>query len=114
MNMWDETFAKLKADGFNVYPPGVKRGEITEPYIVLKSGNQSPTLTGNVVGIKIMDVIYFHDTYSQIETYKDQIKTSLSGLNFLKRTGNETSPIPDDSVGAFTGNIEFLVQGRLQ
>lgn len=34
---WQDIFAHLESKGYKVYPPGVKVGECTEPYIVVKN-----------------------------------------------------------------------------
>jgi hypothetical protein len=41
--------------------------------------------------------------------YKNDIKTYLKELNYLRKTGNETPVIVDDGVKAYTISIEYQV-----
>lgn len=111
--MWKKIFEQLELDGFNVFPPTVNRKTEDTPYIVVKNGPQTPIAGTNVVGTKTIDIIFYHETYSECENFAASIKTSLDKVEGLRRTGNETPQIIDEKIKAYTGSIEYLIQRRL-
>jgi len=115
LNLLQEVMLNLKNDGFEVYPPGIKRGKCEDPYIVLKSDIQSPIAGTNKVGYKIIDLIIFYPKtkYLEIESYKSQIKTSMNKLKFIRKTGNETPVIIDVDRNAYTTSIEYIVHKKI-
>ncbi|WP_052045129.1 hypothetical protein [Caloranaerobacter azorensis] len=115
MYPWQEIMLNLKNDGFEVYPPGIKRGNCESPYVVVKDDIQSPIAGTNKIGYKIIDLIIFYplNRYSEIENYKRQIKSSMDKLKFIRKTGNETPVIIDDDRKAYTTSIEYIVYKKI-
>ena len=105
---------KLEEKGLNPYAPGIKTGICRERYCVVRTGSQIPTV-GNKAGVKLFDIIVYvpKTRYPDIGPYTQEIKTALKELDFLRPTGNETPPVPDDEQEAFTASVEYQVLKKL-
>lgn len=114
--MWKKIYDKLKQEGLNPYPPGKHQGDCLKRYCVVKENTQVPYFNSNKLGYKTIDIIVFVpiDSYIAIEPYVKEIKVALKELNFLRKTGNETPVIPDDSVNGYTTSIEYQILKKLE
>lgn len=114
--MWKVIYNKLKEKGLNPYPPGKHRGECEEKYCVIRENNQVPYYYSNKVGYKLIDIVLFVplNSYIEVETYMLEIREAMKELIFLRKTGNETPIIVDDSKKAYTTSIEYQIIKKLE
>lgn len=114
--MWKTIFDKLKQENLNPYPPGQHQGLCTEPYVVVKEGNQIPSIQSNRLGQKVIDIIVFVPliSYVALDPYVRNVRTALKGINGLRKTGTETPAITDDAKEAYTMSIEYIILKELE
>ncbi|MBS4536809.1 hypothetical protein GOQ29_14405 [Clostridium sp. D2Q-14] len=114
--MWKKIYDKLKEKGLNPYPPGKHLGECIERYCVIKENSQVPYFNSNKTGYKIIDIIVLvpDNSYISISPYMKEIKAAMKELNFIRKTGNETPVITDDSKKAYTLSIEYQLMKKLE
>jgi hypothetical protein len=108
--MWQNIYLHLKNKGIDVYSIGQKQGLCNDPYVVVKESGQYP-LSSNKQGYDLVDIIIFYPvgSYSQLFSYKNDIKNYLAELKYLRKTGNETPVIIDDEVKGYTTSVEYQV-----
>lgn len=114
--MWTTIYDKLNIKNLNPYPIGTHTGICEIPYCVIKEGMQIPSINTNRLGQKVIDIIVFVPVsdYSAVETYIKQVRSALSELPFLRKSGSETPIIPDDDKKAFTMSIEYTIMKKLE
>lgn len=114
--MWKVIFDKLKEKGLNPYPPGKHKGECKERYCVVKENSQVPYFNSNKIGYRLVDVILFVplNSYIQVEPYINEVREAMKELAFLRKTGNETPIITDDTKKAYTTSIEYQIIKKLE
>lgn len=107
---------KLKTEGLNPYPPGTHSGLCTIPYCVVKDGSQFPTINSNRLGYSLIDLIIFVpvSSYVALGTYAKNIRIAMKELTNLRKTGNETPPVPDSEKEAYTMSIEYQILKKLE
>lgn len=112
---WADVYLHLKNKGISVYSPGQKNGICKNRYVVVKDNGTYSKAESNKLGYSILDVIIYYpmDKYSQIEGFKEQIKSYMKELQGIKFTGSETPVIIDTKVNAYTTSIEYQVLKRL-
>ena len=108
--MWQKIYLHLKSEDIDVYSIGQKQGLCDDPYVVVKESGQY-SLGSNKQGYDLVDIIIFYPigSYSQLFSYKNDIKNHLAELKYLRKTGNETPVIIDDEVKGYTTSIEYQV-----
>ncbi len=111
--MFKEIFDALKPLG--VYPPGKHKGLCTEPHVVVKESG-TMAVVGNKLGNAVIDVILFVpiESYIQMNPYRAQVVAVLKSIPGLRKTGFETSIIPDAEVEAYTMKLEYTKLKRLE
>jgi len=114
--MWTNVYDKLKAHNLNPYPPGIHKGICTVKYCVVREGTQMPDVKTNKLGQSVMDIILFipDNDYPSLEAYKVSIRSALSELDYLRKTGFETAAITDDTEESITMSIEYVLQKKLE
>lgn len=114
--MFKAIFDKLNEHNLNPYAPGRHTGLCAKPYCVIKEGNQMPNMASNRIGQRKIDIIVFVPiaSYIAMDPYIKQIRTALSELNNLRKTGFETQSIVDDEKKAYTSSIEYTVLRKLE
>lgn len=108
--MWEKIFDKLKEHGISVYSPGVKSGECTKPYTVVKISGLSAhaTISSNQEYYDVMCYVP-HNSYSKLEGYKNEVKKVLKELYpMIKESGSETPSYYDDSIKAHMVSIMYV------
>ena len=65
---------------------------------------------------KLIDIVLFVplNSYIEVETYMMEIREAMKELIFLRKTGNETPIIVDDSKKAYTTSIEYQIIKKLE
>lgn len=109
-------YTKLKLRNLNPYFIGQHEGECEKPFLVIKEGNQIPSIQSNKTGQKIIDIIVFVplNSYIALDPYMKDIRLALKELNCLRKTGLETPAIVDDDKKAYTTSIEYIIQKKLE
>lgn len=113
--LWQKIFLHLTKLGYEAYAPGQKRDKCQNSYVVIKE-NGTTAMVGNVAGYKIFDIIIYHPTgnYSTMELYAENIKQTLTAIDELRPTGNETPAIIDSEVEAYTKSVTYQQFKRLR
>lgn len=114
--MIKEIYNKLKEKTLNPYFIGQHEGLCDKPFLVIKEGNQIPSIQSNKTGQKIIDIIVFVplNSYIALDPYMKQIRLALKELSYLRKTGLETPAITDDDKKAYTTSIEYVIQKKLE
>lgn len=108
-SVWQDIFKALKAGGMNVYSPGIKSGECTEPYIVVKNDGSNAHLSFSTdVDLYAIMCYVPKQEYSKLEPYVQETKKLLKGLSpKILPYGQQTPSFYDDSVKAHMISIEY-------
>lgn len=112
--MLKEIYDHLKVKQLDPYFIGQHKGSCKSPYVVIKEGSSIPSIRSNYLGRRIIDIILYvpSESFISMDAYEKKIKTGLKGLKYLRRTGSETPPIPDDGKKAYTKSIEYILQRK--
>lgn len=106
---WQDLYSHLKQEGFDVYSPGTKVGECTEPYIVVKNDGvtKHPNFSTDVNLYAVMCYVP-KEAYSTLEPFVRSVKESLKKIRPLfKEYGQETGSYYDDDVKAHMCSVEY-------
>lgn len=106
---WQDIFLHLKKEGYNVYSPGMKTGECTSQYIVVKNDGSSKHASFST-DIDLYAVLCYvpKEKYSSLEPFVQEVKNSMKGLEpMIKPYGSQTPSYYDDSLKAHMISIEY-------
>lgn len=106
---WQDIFLHLKKEGFDVYSPGIKVGECTEEYIVVKNDGSSkhPTVSSDNDLYAVMCYVP-KESYSRLEPMVQEVKKAMKGLEpMILPYGSQTPSYYDDSYKAHMISIEY-------
>lgn len=106
---WGDVYNHLESEGFEVYPPGIKVGECTKPYVVpkLNGSNRHPSFSTDVDYLSILCYVP-KQSYSTLESYVQSIKKSMKELEpMILPIGYQTPSFYDDSVQGHMVSIEY-------
>ena len=106
---WQDIFMCLKNQGYDVYSPGVKTGECTSEYLVVKNDGSSKHLSFST-DVDLYAVMCYvpKDRYSSLETLVQRVKNSMKELEpMILPYGSQTPSYYDDSVKAHMVSIEY-------
>lgn len=106
---WQDIFLHLKEAGFDVYSPGIKVGECTEEYIVVKNDGSSkhPTVSSDNDLYAVMCYVP-KENYSRLEPMVQEVKKAMKGLEpMILPYGSQTPSYYDDSYKAHMISIEY-------
>lgn len=106
---WQDIFLHLKNQGFDVYSPGMKTGECTFEYVVVKNDGSSKHLSFST-DVDLYAVMCYvpKEKYSALETFVRRIKNSMKELEpMILPYGSQTPSYYDDSVKAHMVSIEY-------
>lgn len=106
---WQDIYMHLKNQGFDVYSPGIKAGECTSEYIVVKNDGSSKHASFST-DVDLYAIICYvpKDKYSSLEPLVQRIKNSMKGLEpMIKPYGSQTPSYYDDSLKAHMISIEY-------
>lgn len=112
---WSTVYLHLKSYDIDVYSPGQKTGTCDSKYVVVRDAGQNSMAETRKLGYSIIDLILFVPLtqYSQIEGYKEEIKSYMKELDSIKATGLETPVMIDESVNGYTVSVEYQILKRL-
>lgn len=106
---WQDIFVHLKNEGFDVYSPGLKSGECTSEYLVVKNDGSSKHFSFST-DIDLYSVMCYvpKDKYSTLETLVQRVKSSMKELEpMIKPYGSQTPSYYDDNAKAHMISIEY-------
>ena len=106
---WQDIFMHLKAAGFEVYSPGMKTGDCTSPYLVVKNDGSSKHIAFST-DVDLYAVMCYvpRDKYSSLEPLVQRVKNSMKGLEpMIMPYGSQTPSYYDDSYKAHMISIEY-------
>lgn len=106
---WQDIFMHLKNAGFDIYSPGIKTGECTSEYLVVKNDGSSKHSSFST-DIDLYAVMCYvpKDKYSSLEPLVQRVKNSMKGLEpMIKPYGSQTPSFYDDSIKAHMISIEY-------
>lgn len=106
---WGDIFNTLKRNGFDVYAPGVKAGECTAPYVVVKDGgtNRHATVSSDVALYVVMCYVP-KQKYSLLEPFVNSVRKAMNSIEpMLLYDGSLTPSFYDDSVKAHMVSINY-------
>lgn len=106
---WKDIFTHLKEQGFDVYSPGIKVGECTKAYVVVKS-NGSTRHASFSTDVDMYSVMCYvpKEGYSQLEPLIQSVKKAMKSLEpMILPYGTQTASFYDDTVKAHMSSIEY-------
>lgn len=106
---WQDIFEHLTTSGFSVYSPGIKVGECTEKYIVVKNDG-STQLASFSTDEDFYSVMCYvpKQAYSELEPLVQSVKRSMKELEpMIIPYGSQTPSYYDDSIKAHMVSIEY-------
>lgn len=106
---WQDIFTHLKKAGFDVYSPGMKIGECTSEYLVVKNDGSSKHISFST-DVDLYAVMCYvpKEKYSSLEPLVQRVKNSMKGLEpMIKPYGSQTPSYYDDSYKAHMVSIEY-------
>lgn len=106
---WQDIFLHLKKQGFDVYSPGMKTGECTSEYLVVKNdGSSKHTSFSTDVDLYAVMCYVPKDKYSSLEPLVQRAKKSMKELEpMIKPYGSQTPSYYDDDLNAHMISIEY-------
>lgn len=106
---WQDIFLHLKKQGFDVYSPGMKTGECTSEYLVVKNdGSSKHTSFSTDVDLYAVMCYVPKDKYSSLEPLVQRAKKSMKELEpMIKPYGSQTPSYYDDDLKAHMISIEY-------
>lgn len=106
---WQDIFLHLEEAGFEVYSPGVKVGDCTSEYIVVKNdGSSKHTSFSTDVDMYAVMCYVPKDKYSQLEPLVQRVKERMKELEpIIFPYGSQTPSYYDDSFKAHMISIEY-------
>lgn len=106
---WQDIFMHLKNQGFDVYSPGVKTGECTSEYLVVKNDGSSKHSSFST-DVDLYAVLCYvpKNGYSSLEPLVQRVKSSMKELEpVILPYGSQTPSYYDDSLKAHMVSIEY-------
>lgn len=105
---WQDIYLQLNKS-FDVYSPGIKVGECTSKYIVVKNdgSSQHASFSSDVDMYAVMCYVP-KDAYSTLEPFVQEVKKVMKALEpMILPYGSQTPSYYDDSVKAHMISIEY-------
>lgn len=107
---WQDIYSHLENAGFEVYPPGIKVGDCTAEYIVVKNDGSSrhSSLSTDMDLYSIMCYVP-KKKYSALEPMVQKVKKAMKELEpMVVPYGMQTPSYFDDSFKAHMISIEYV------
>lgn len=107
---WQDIFVHLENAGFEVYPPGIKAGDCTTEYIVVKNDGSSRHYNKLSTDVDLYSVMCYvpKKKYSALEPMVQKVKRIMKELEpMIVPYGMQTPSYYDDSYKAHMISIEY-------
>lgn len=106
---WQDIYLHLKKSGFDVYSPGIKTGECTKEYLVVKNDGSSKHASFSTDNDFYAVMCYVpRNKYSTLESLVQRVKEAMKDLEpMILPYGAQTSSYYDDSFKAHMVSIEY-------
>lgn len=106
---WQDIFAHLKKEGFDVYSPGTKTGECTKPYIVVKNNGMNKMISFSSENNLYSVMCYVpENAYSTLEPFVRRVRQSMDKLKPMILYNDSQSPsYLDGTYKAHMVSIEY-------
>lgn len=106
---WQDIHLHLKSAGFDVFSPGMKIGECTKKYVVLKNdGSSKHTSFSTDVDLYAIMCYVPKDKYSELEPMIQSVKRTMKELEpMILPYGTQTPSYYDDGYKAHMVSIEY-------
>ena len=107
---WQDIYTCLENAGFEVYPPGIKVGDCTREYVVIKNDGSTrhPSLSTDMDLYSVMCFVP-KNKYSTLEPLVQKVKKAMKGLEpMIIPYGTQTPSYYDDSYKAHMISIEYV------
>lgn len=106
---WQDLYDHLKKMGFDVYSPGTKVGECTDPYVVIKNDGATKH-TSFSTSVDLYSVMCYvpKKAYSTLEPMVQSVKQAMKELEpMFKWYGQDSASFYDDDYKAHMISIEY-------
>lgn len=106
---WEDIFKHLERSGFDVFPPGVKVGDCTDPYVVvtISSSTQHSSFSTNVDLYSVLCYVP-KQSYSKLEPLVRSVEKAMVELKpMILPYGQKQSSFYDDSIKAHMVSIMY-------
>ena len=112
---WQDIFKHLTSSGFDVYSPGVKVGECTKEYVVVKNDGSSRLASFSTDDDLYAVMCYVpKQSYSKLEPMVQRVKKAMKELEpMILPYGSQTPSFYDDSYKAHMISIEYKNHKKL-
>lgn len=106
---WEDIHHKLQEYGIDVYSPGVKTGECTSPYVVVKmAGRVNSTEISSSQDLYDLMCYVPQKQYSTLEAFVGRVETAMDELFPMIRSMHfRTASYYDDQVKAHMISTQF-------
>ena len=112
---WQDIFSHLKSQGYDVHSPGMKTGECTSEYLVVKNDGSSKHLSFST-NVDLYAILCYvpKNRYSSLEPLVQRVKNSMRELEpMILPYGSQTPSYYDDSLKAHMVSIEYKNNKKL-
>ena len=109
VSRWQDIYIHLKKSGFNVYSPGVKIGDCTKEYVVVKNDG-SVSLSNISTDDDLYAIMCYvpKQQYSKLEPLVQKVKRAMKELEpMILPYESQTPSFYDDGVKAHMVSIEY-------
>lgn len=112
---WQDIFKHLTSSGFDVYSPGMKVGECTKEYVVVKNDGSSRLASFSTDDDLYAVMCYVpKQSYSKLEPMVQRVKKAMKELEpMILPYGSQTPSFYDDSYKAHMISIEYKNHKKL-
>lgn len=106
---WQDIHLHLKQAGFDVYSPGIKAGDCTKAYVVLKNDGSTKHISFST-DIDLYSIMCYvpKSKYSELEVMVQEIKRVMKELQpMILPYGSQAPSYYDDSYKAHMISIQY-------
>lgn len=109
-SVWKTIFRHLESEGYDVYPPGIKEGEVTDVYLVVRNEGATEVF-GYSTDSYFYDIMLYYprNRYSDTDILVRQLKESMDKLFPLVRpTRTIDAPFWDYEINGWQVSVEYV------
>lgn len=109
MNQWERIYDHLNSSSLEVYPPGVKQGACTSPYVVVKDDGsaQYRDYSSNINYYSVLCYVPKNE-YSKMNNFVASVERAMKELEpTIMPTHQKTTSFYDDGYKAFMVSVMY-------